>query len=424
MPIRQAGLRGSKATPFDFTVINGGEGPEFESELRSRRGGADPNRRADRHKIDSAMLAISKGNLSDDQIEALIIRNPRSANLFRTAIPQGRRIARNFSIPAQESQPAIAPVTAQEAIPFADPNAGAFADEAVPGFEAQPEGLFAQAEKQVIQSQPAVAASPAVPATPAGFNREGAAIQAESEGNFALASRIRNSILRQGSPAKPRFEKVVDDKGDELMIGIGTNPENLGKIISRTPLGTNKFNLDAQKISSNIARSKLSLAMAPLKQVDGFIRRFDQTGKLPGVGFQKNLDIAPWFLTAEGKAFKRARDRLSEIDLRLLSGAATPEFELRRSAAMAAMSAASNANDFVKAYKELVLPLWRDIAANSLGGFDPRAVDRWEATTPRAKDIRLLAEGKPLTPIKRKLPKGTKPKSFGNMSEEELLNAF
>lgn len=178
----------------------------IQESIKKRKGGLTV-----RSKTFAAIVARKQaGNLPEDEEQALKVLNPQIASyLNNVQVTPAVRIGRQFSTEARPAQPAIPAQPAQEAIPFADPNAGAFADNAVPGFEAQPQGLFSQ------EARAAVAAQPAQPAVPASFNARGATLQALKEGNTALAKEYA-AFDEATSPALANLSKTQFQRADKL----------------------------------------------------------------------------------------------------------------------------------------------------------------------------------------------------------------
>lgn len=78
---------------------------EYERDLKKRRGGLKPNRKADIPMINQTLSEIANRSLTDDQVANIIQRNPSSANLFGAALQRRQQedsiIAQGTQVPGQ-----------------------------------------------------------------------------------------------------------------------------------------------------------------------------------------------------------------------------------------------------------------------------------------------------------------------------------
>lgn len=202
-----------------------------------------------------------------------------------------------------------------------------------------------------------------------GIGPEGIALAKE------LVGASPKALGRQGSRAKIKQVKTHDPSGREFVNFI--DPFTGANISEARPTGKNVFDDDVKKLANTLSSQKIPLAIAPLLKVDEFMKKFSETGKIPGVGLLKNLRTAEFFRTPPGKMMANASRRLSELELRILTGAAAPDLEKRRVDVMNALSAANTADDYVRIYSQVLRPLWKDIIENSLGGVNPGVRNRW-----------------------------------------------
>jgi|GEM_PF-6179589 len=344
------GLRQQKTSgPFEIL-----EGEEFEQDLRKRRGGLRSDRQEDRIQIEELKQSIAQGALTEEQIQAKIHRNPGAATeLISASQTPERQIGQQFFSPGRPEE-RRGPLV-----------------EGAPGPEAE-------GPVQVIPGEDPKA------------DIQGAVLEAMSRGRFDLAKKILSAASPQsGSKARSFKDTVVGEEGEEFTRII--SPEGETKLF---PTGTNKFNKDAIQIGKNLSKAKIPQIIGPLKVVSKQINEFSKTGQLKGVGGLKNIPATRLLSSKEGRVIQSAVNRLNEIDLRVLTGAAAPEFEFRRTRAMNGLSAVDSAEDYVNTFRELILPLWQDIIKNSLSGFDERAVELWRKRTPQSKDIEAIGSGK------------------------------
>ena len=221
----------------------------------------------------------------------------------------------------------------------------------------------------------------------------------------------------KASQAKVKTEKIYDAEGNEYIQYV--DPYTAVPFGEKRATGINRFDKDVNKISSALTAAKVQMVMNPLETVDRGIMVYRRTGKLPGVGYLKNKDISTLFKSKEGLRMQNAVKRISEIELRALTGAAAPDLEKRRVEIMNALSTANSAEDYVDIYTTQLRPLWVDIinAATSTAGPQVRA--RWARDNPFASKIKAFTT--------RSFPsrsKPTKQKTTKEMSDEELLRNF
>lgn len=78
---------------------------EYAKDLRRRKGGLMPNRKTDLKGIQDTVLEIqTPGRLTDDQVRALIHRNPEAANIFQSAFQRRQQTQGILSEATQRPQ--------------------------------------------------------------------------------------------------------------------------------------------------------------------------------------------------------------------------------------------------------------------------------------------------------------------------------
>ncbi len=369
-----------------------GEKPDFEpgssefvSDINRRNGGLTPGR--DDVKIKSWQDAIRAGSVDASSIEKLQRRNPRAAHVFQQATGIGTAF-RQF----REGIPGQSPLPRRETV-------GVVAQGQPPVFFPERKGITA------------------VPAGDLGRLQRG--LLGAGPTGIDLARKITTGKA-PGARSRP-FDQV-DAKTGEI-FKVFPDPTNPNIILSRQPTGINKFDKDAQQLGNILRQSKVPQALASLEKIDREIVTFNKTNRLPGVGILKNLPLSRFFLSNKGKDVRAAVDKLNEIELRILTGAAAPEFESRRINAMNALSSANDADDYVRIYIQQIRPLWKDIVDSSVGGFDRRAVKRWKRNNPFATRIEKF-RSRVVSPKTNKDTKAIKDSPVSKLSDEELLSGF
>lgn len=116
------------------------------------------------------------------------------------------------------------------------------------------------------------------------------------------------------------------------------------------------YSTDVRHYSDNVEKSQISRALPALNKIDELIKK--HPNGIPGRGGLKNIGVAAYLLTEEGKEFNRATQWLFNTDLKVVSGGAVTDTEAERAKIANALNAASTAEDYRKAYTDLIKPLY------------------------------------------------------------------
>ena len=166
---------------------------------------------------------------------------------------------------------------------------------------------------------------------------------------YLLAGRTTVYDVTSPTGGKTRF---VEPTGKLLGGGV-----SLGKDLSPETKALSK-----QWEDSNIAR-----IMPAIELLDSYMDKYPN--ELPGRGNLKNINVATYLLTDEGKELKRATQWLFNTDLKIMSGGAVTDPEAARGEIANALNAASTAEDYRKAYKTLIKPLYKNVFDGMMAGY-------------------------------------------------------
>jgi len=202
----------------------------------------------------------------------------------------------------------------------------------------------------------------------------------------------------QASQAKIKTRKFFDEETG-WQFEQDRDPLTGQPLSQPMKTGLNVYDKPAQEISKRLQSQKIPMAIGPLLKIDKHMKKYVETGELPGVGFVKNIQLTTFFKSPVGLEMQNAARRLGELELRILTGAAAPDLEKRRVDVMNALSAANSSEDYVKIYNTMLRPLWKDIVDNSIGAQNPGVLKRWEQTSTFAPRVQKFREAElPFTP--------------------------
>jgi hypothetical protein len=319
--------------------------PEYESDLRKRGGGLMAGRDADEARISEHEQAIIQGMYDEQDVQALIHRNPGAAPRFQSAIQQRDILQQRFQ-PARETRIGVPPAIAAPGVPT------------VP-----------------VEEMP-------VRKIPAKIDPTGAVTDLVRVGRFGEAQKIASlfGMGRAATPAKPitianTIHPLTGEEGTVLVDPRSPDPANPRNILGFFPRSRSVYEPDVQKLGKDIDKSRITAVLPAIKELDTAVAEFDRTGELPGIGLLKNVKASDFVKTPEGKFIRASVQTLFNEELRQASGVAVTVYEQQRKDIQDALRVANTAADYVNVYKRLIRPRWSNIVSNILGKYHPKAID-------------------------------------------------
>lgn len=130
-----------------------------------------------------------------------------------------------------------------------------------------------------------------------------------------------------------------------------------GKDYSKDVIGYQKFVKD----------SDLNRVLPALEKMEELLKKYPAGP--PGAGGIKNISVAKYLLTPEGREFNRIRQWIFNTDLKVVSGGAVTDTEAERAKIANALGPDASAEDYRRAYNDLIKPLYLRTMEGVMGGY-------------------------------------------------------
>lgn len=213
------------------------------------------------------------------------------------------------------------------------------------------------------------------------FGDVGAGLTTTALSVRALGKDTGNPAVDAMKPEEARQALInLQPTADVEEIGPGGEVRKviLPRIEARGKSADTQLNQRVEKLSETITKTRIAAAAPALQRVDKAIEQYEKTGELPGIGNLKNLPVAQFVKTPEGRYIRSMVQRLFNEELRQASGVAVTEWEEERKRIEQALGTANTAADYVRVYTDMLRPAWNLAIANVIASAGPDAVEAYK----------------------------------------------
>ena len=229
----------------------------------------------------------------------------------------------------------------------------------------------------------------------------------------ASADRFAMAGIAAGNrqPPAPVVTEIQDPNNPDRMIKIDART---GSVIGVAPntKSTEQMERATERLSKQLEQAKVPQVQASISTLNNVLASYAQrNAEVPGIGYAKNLPMANFFLSQDGKDVKSSVARVANDLLSMYSGMAVTLPEAERRALEEMRSGAFSAADFTRAWPATV-NRFNLVKGNVRAGYDPKVIDTY-SQRPGAVSMAPIQPAFGLPQVANdadfaKLPSGTK----------------